>query len=67
MPTLENILVFIMWEMGPKFHSSISHHLLKIGWTVDQMAELNEIFLNAEPFIQLTRLVAGYKELINLC
>jgi dihydrolipoamide dehydrogenase len=52
---------------GAKVSFQYLSYLLKIGWTVDQMAELNEIFLNAEPFIQLTRLVAGYKELINLC
>lgn len=38
-------------------------YLLKQGWTVDQMANLHEIFLNAEHFVQLTRLVAGQKEL----
>jgi len=40
-------------------------YLLKIGWTVDQMADLNEIFLNPEHFIQLTRLLAGYKNLLD--
>jgi len=38
-------------------------YLLKIGWTIDQMAELHEIFLNPEHFIQLSRLVAGQEEL----
>jgi len=42
-------------------------YLLKNGWTVDQMSDLNEVFLNGEHFIQLTRLVGGYKELIDLC
>jgi dihydrolipoamide dehydrogenase len=38
-------------------------YLLKLGWTIDQMAELHEIFLNPEHFIQLSRLVAGQEEL----
>ena len=41
-------------------------YLLKIGFTVDQMAELNEIFLNPEHFIQATRLVAGYRDIEGL-
>jgi dihydrolipoamide dehydrogenase len=41
-------------------------YLLKTGFTVDQMAELNEIFLNPEHFIQATRLVAGYKDIEGL-
>jgi pyruvate/2-oxoglutarate dehydrogenase complex dihydrolipoamide dehydrogenase (E3) component len=38
-------------------------YLLQQGFTVDQIANLHEIFLNAEHFVQLTRLVAGQKEL----
>ncbi len=38
-------------------------YLLKTGWTIDEMAKLHEIFLNPEHFIQLSRLVAGQKEL----
>jgi dihydrolipoamide dehydrogenase len=38
-------------------------YLLKKGWTIDEMAKLHEIFLNPEHFIQLSRLVAGQKEL----
>ena len=52
---------------GAKVSFQYLSYLLKIGFTVDQMAEQNEIFLNAEHFIQLTRLIGGYKELIDLC
>ena len=36
------------------------------GWTIDDMAELNELFLNPEHFIQLSRLRAGQANLVNL-
>jgi 2-oxopropyl-CoM reductase (carboxylating) len=36
------------------------------GWTMDQMAELDELFLNPEHFIQLCRLRAGQLNLVNL-
>jgi dihydrolipoamide dehydrogenase len=36
------------------------------GLTIDDMAEMNELFLNPEHFIQLCRLRAGQKELTNL-
>jgi len=48
---------------GAKTGFQYLSYLLKIGWTVDQMSELHEIFLNAEHFVQLSRLVAGQKEL----
>jgi len=48
---------------GAKTAFQYLSYLLKIGWTVDQMADLHEIFLNAEHFIQLSRLIAGQKEL----
>ena len=51
---------------GAKVAFQYLSYLLKVGWTVDQMADLNEIFLNAEHFIQLSRLIAGYPELVNL-
>jgi dihydrolipoamide dehydrogenase len=35
------------------------------GWTIDQMADLNELFLNPEHFIQLSRLRAGQKNLVD--
>ena len=36
------------------------------GWTMDEMAELNELFLNPEHFIQLSRLRAGQLSLTDL-
>ena len=48
---------------GAKTGFQYLSYLLKQGWTVDQMANLHEIFLNAEHFVQLTRLVAGQKQL----
>ena len=36
------------------------------GLTIDEMAEMNELFLNPEHFIQLCRLRAGQTELTNL-
>ena len=36
------------------------------GLTIDQMAEMNELFLNPEHFIQLSRLRAGQAELTSL-
>jgi len=36
------------------------------GLTIDQMAEMNELFLNPEHFIQLCRLRAGQRQLTNL-
>ncbi|HEX6446954.1 MAG TPA: FAD-dependent oxidoreductase [Streptosporangiales bacterium] len=36
------------------------------GFTIDDMAELNELFLNPEHFIQLSRLRAGQLDLVNL-
>jgi pyruvate/2-oxoglutarate dehydrogenase complex dihydrolipoamide dehydrogenase (E3) component len=51
---------------GAKTAFQYLSYLLQIGWTVDQMADLHEIFLNAEHFIQLTRLVAGYEDLSGL-
>jgi dihydrolipoamide dehydrogenase len=37
--------------------------MLQQGFTIDQMANLHELFLNAEHFVQLSRLIAGQKEL----
>ncbi len=48
---------------GAKTGFQYLSYLLKLGWTVDQMADLHEIFLNAEHFVQLSRLIAGQKEL----
>ncbi|MBW1848486.1 MAG: NAD(P)/FAD-dependent oxidoreductase [Deltaproteobacteria bacterium] len=48
---------------GAKTAFQYLSYLLQQGWTVDQMANLHEIFLNAEHFIQLSRLVAGQDDL----
>jgi len=48
---------------GAKTAFQYLSYLLQQGWTVDQMKNLHEIFLNAEHFVQLSRLVAGQKEL----
>ena len=48
---------------GAKTAFQYLSYLLKIGWTVDQMADLHELFLNAEHYVQLSRLVAGQKVL----
>ena len=41
-------------------------HLIKKGITIDEMGEMNELFLNPEHFIQLSRLRAGSENLTNL-
>lgn len=51
---------------GAKVSFQYLSWLMKNGGTVDDVAEMNEVFLNAEHFIQLTRLISGYKDLINL-
>jgi len=38
-------------------------HLIKTGFTLDQMGDLNELFLNPDHFIQLSRLAAGNAKL----
>jgi 2-oxopropyl-CoM reductase (carboxylating) len=48
---------------GAKTGFQYLSYLLKLGWTVDNMSDLHEIFLNAEHFVQLSRLVAGQREL----
>jgi dihydrolipoamide dehydrogenase len=48
---------------GAKTAFQYLSYLLKVGWTIDQMADLHEVFLNAEHFVQLSRLVAGQEEL----
>lgn len=47
---------------GGKTSFQYLSYLLQIGWTVDQMAELHEVFLNGEHFVQLTRLIAANKD-----
>jgi 2-oxopropyl-CoM reductase (carboxylating) len=41
-------------------------HLIRKGITVDEMGEMNELFLNPDHFIQLSRLRAGNKNLVDL-
>ncbi|KWW99063.1 dihydrolipoamide dehydrogenase [Carbonactinospora thermoautotrophica] len=41
-------------------------YLIRRGLTIDDMAEMNELFLNPEHFIQLCRLRAGQTQLTNL-
>jgi 2-oxopropyl-CoM reductase (carboxylating) len=36
------------------------------GLTIDEIGEMNELFLNPEHFIQLSRLRAGHRELVDL-
>ena len=48
---------------GAKTGFQYLSYLLQQGWTIDQMAGLHELFLNAEHFVQLSRLIAGQKEL----
>jgi pyruvate/2-oxoglutarate dehydrogenase complex dihydrolipoamide dehydrogenase (E3) component len=40
--------------------------LVKKGLTIDEMAEMDELFLNPTHFIQLSRLRAGHRELRSL-
>jgi len=48
---------------GAKTGFQYLSYMLQQGVTIDQMANLHEIFLNAEHFVQLSRLIAGQKEL----
>ncbi len=48
---------------GAKTGFQYLSYFLKIGFTIDQMSSLHEIFLNAEHFVQLSRLVAGQEKL----
>jgi pyruvate/2-oxoglutarate dehydrogenase complex dihydrolipoamide dehydrogenase (E3) component len=41
-------------------------HLIRKGITVDEMGEMNELFLNPDHFIQLSRLRAGQLDLTSL-
>jgi dihydrolipoamide dehydrogenase len=40
--------------------------LIKRGITIDEMGDMNELFLNPEHFIQLSRLRAGHQDLTDL-
>lgn len=52
--------------MGAKDAFQYLDHLIKEGITIDQMGWMNELFLNPEHFIQLSRLRAGHKTLKDL-
>jgi pyruvate/2-oxoglutarate dehydrogenase complex dihydrolipoamide dehydrogenase (E3) component len=41
-------------------------HLIRKGITIDEMGEMNELFLNPDHFIQLSRLRAGNSNLVDL-
>jgi dihydrolipoamide dehydrogenase len=41
-------------------------HLIRKGITIDEMGEMNELFLNPDHFIQLSRLRAGNNDLVDL-
>jgi dihydrolipoamide dehydrogenase len=41
-------------------------HLLRKGITIDEMGDMNELFLNPDHFIQLSRLRAGNSNLVDL-
>jgi dihydrolipoamide dehydrogenase len=51
---------------GAKDSFQYLDHLIKNGITIDQMGEMNELFLNPEHFIQLCRLRAGNAQLVDL-
>jgi dihydrolipoamide dehydrogenase len=62
------VLGFHHVGFGAKDAFQYLDHLLRQpgGLTIDQMAEMNELFLNPEHFVQLCRLRAGQSELTNL-
>lgn len=52
--------------MGAKDAFQYLDHLIKKGITIDEMGEMNELFLNPENFIQLSRLRAGQQHLTDI-
>ena len=52
--------------MGAKDAFQYLDYLIKKGITIDEMGEMNELFINPEHFIQLSRLRAGHKDLVHL-
>jgi dihydrolipoamide dehydrogenase len=62
------VLGFHHVGFGAKDAFQYLDHLLRQpgGLTIDKMAEMNELFLNPEHFVQLCRLRAGQSELTNL-
>jgi dihydrolipoamide dehydrogenase len=62
------ILGFHHVGYGAKDAFQYLDHLMRRpeGITVDEMGEMNELFLNPEHFIQLCRLRAGRTDLVDL-
>jgi pyruvate/2-oxoglutarate dehydrogenase complex dihydrolipoamide dehydrogenase (E3) component len=62
------ILGFHHVGYGAKDAFQYLDHLLRRpeGLTIDELGEMNELFLNPEHFIQLSRLRAGRRELVDL-
>jgi 2-oxopropyl-CoM reductase (carboxylating) len=52
--------------MGAKDAFQYLDYLIKKGITIDEMGEMNELFINPEHFIQLSRLRAGHENLVDL-
>jgi pyruvate/2-oxoglutarate dehydrogenase complex dihydrolipoamide dehydrogenase (E3) component len=52
--------------MGAKDAFQYLDHLIKKGITIDELGWMNELFLNPEHFIQLSRLRAGNAQLTDL-
>jgi dihydrolipoamide dehydrogenase len=62
------VLGFHHVGFGAKDAFQYLDHLLRRpgGLTIDELGEMNELFLNPEHFIQLSRLRAGRRELVDL-
>ena len=62
------ILGFHHVGYGAKDAFQYLDHLLRRpeGLTIDELGEMNELFLNPEHFIQLSRLRAGRSRLVSL-
>jgi pyruvate/2-oxoglutarate dehydrogenase complex dihydrolipoamide dehydrogenase (E3) component len=51
---------------GAKDSFQYLYQLMKQGLTIDQLGDMDELFLNPTHFIQLSRLRAGHRKLKNL-
>ena len=62
------VLGFHHVGFGAKDAFQYLDHLMRRpgGITIDEMGQMNELFLNADHFIQLCRLRAGRKDLVDL-
>lgn len=67
-PASRRVLGFHHVGFGAKDAFQYLDFLLRrpAGLTIDEMAEMNELFLNSDHFIQLCRLRAGNSELRDL-